>query len=88
MVRIENGQLGVNALVADGGGWPFDAITMELQIPVLNGYGASNVLRTEHGYEGPIVALTAKPWTGTKRSAFAQAATTTRPSRKELLRLD
>ena len=48
MVQIENGQLAVDAaLVADGGGRPFDVILMDMQIPVLDGYGASNVLHRD-----------------------------------------
>ncbi|NOY28956.1 MAG: response regulator [Planctomycetes bacterium] len=55
----ENGQVGVElALAAKEENNPFDLILMDIQMPVLDGYGATRKLRAE-GYENPIVALTA-----------------------------
>jgi CheY-like chemotaxis protein len=39
-------------------GNPYDLILMDIQMPEMNGYDATQWLRT-HGWEGPIVALTA-----------------------------
>ena len=56
---VENGRAAAEqALEALGRGEPFDLILMDMQMPVLDGYGAASLLRSK-GYEGPIVALTA-----------------------------
>jgi CheY-like chemotaxis protein len=55
----ENGLVGVElALAAADEGTPFGVVLMDVQMPVLDGYGATRQLR-DHGYTGPIIALTA-----------------------------
>ncbi|MBU0717437.1 MAG: response regulator, partial [Planctomycetes bacterium] len=56
---VDNGQIAARtALQALEKGPGFDLILMDMQMPVLDGYRATTLLR-QQGYRGPIVALTA-----------------------------
>jgi signal transduction histidine kinase/CheY-like chemotaxis protein len=61
---VDNGQLAVDeARAALDAGTPYDVILMDMQMPVLDGYGAASKLRAT-GYRGPIVAVTAHAMAG------------------------
>jgi len=72
VTHAEDGSVAVRlALEALGEGNPFDLIIMDLQMPRVDGYAATAMLR-KAGYRGAIIALTADA-TGNERERSATA---------------
>jgi CheY-like chemotaxis protein len=68
---VGDGALAVaEALEAQQGGGPYDVILMDMQMPELDGYGATGKLRIR-GYRAPIVALTAHAMAGDRDRCIA-----------------
>lgn len=54
----DNGQIGVEKVETSDKNIPFDVVLMDMQMPVLDGYSATMLLR-QKGYVIPIIAITA-----------------------------
>ena len=82
----KNGQIAVDRLLGPEPDSQFDLVLMELQMPELDGYAATGVLR-DAGFEAPIVALTAHAMSGEERRCLAAgcSAFLTKPVRRQQL---
>lgn len=66
----ENGRRACEvALAALAEGAPYDLLLMDMQMPIMDGYQATRVLR-EAGYRGTIIALTANAMVGDERKCL------------------
>jgi CheY-like chemotaxis protein len=71
----ENGEIAFQMAMAEAcKGTPYDVILMDMQMPVLDGYGAATKLRAV-GYGRPIVALTAHAMVGDRERCIEAGCT-------------
>lgn len=64
----ENGQVAIDTLEQRS----FDAVLMDIQMPVMDGYDASRNIRKDEKYQNlPIIAMTANAMTGDKEKCLA-----------------
>ena len=71
--RASNGQEGVNRIVEQGNGH-YDAVLMDIQMPVMNGYEATKRIRsldTDYARRLPIIAMSANAYEEDVRESLA-----------------
>lgn len=69
MTIAANGQIAVDIVLKQNENSPFDVILMDIQMPILDGYQATKILR-QNGCNLPIIALTAHARPEDRRQSF------------------
>lgn len=71
----ENGKMAVEKIKASNGSTPlttrFDIVLMDMEMPVMNGYEATQIIRDELKNPIPIIAMTAHAMTGIKEKCLS-----------------
>jgi len=82
VTMAENGRIGADLAIKN----PFDLIFMDMQMPVMDGYTATTLLR-QHGLAIPIIALTAHAMKGDQNKCLAAGCSgfVTKPIDADLL---
>jgi CheY-like chemotaxis protein len=67
----DNGQIAVDRVLASmNEGRPYDLVLMDMQMPVLDGFSATRILR-ESRFAGPIIAVTAQALAGDRERCLS-----------------
>lgn len=71
VTEAENGSVALTLLRAGGGG-AFDAVLMDIQMPVMDGYAATEIIRDDPEFDDlPIIAMTANAMANEREKCFA-----------------
>jgi two-component system CheB/CheR fusion protein len=75
VTSAENGCVAIEKIeAAEEAGEPFDLVTMDMQMPVMDGYEATRQLR-KAGYKRPIIAVTAHAMQGDRQTCIDAGCT-------------